>query len=679
MVALEDPSRPTLDEFSLKLRQDLHVEARTEVCVPVRMKIPKGRELAPRYIIEGTKALEEKGLLVASVAVRAEDLGEWQITVVNPTVNRVTVSHAVASLSGSRVWDPGRDMDQSNRPEEPTGAPAPEARARSTKDLIVDRVAVLEARKAQEKLAFRVEALTLEIAELRTAAVSAASPPSSPAPAKPKLSQTARDLGHSDGWRGERYDPGDEEDVTAFEKVKALLSSAPLLRHPRGDLPFIVEIDASEHGLGAVLSQDFPVEELDDLPDAQNQRRATARLPVYFASRKTRGGEPKYAPSHLEACAVLWALDYFKHYVLGRPTMVFTDHGPLTWIMHPTARENSQLARYALRLQEYQPWCEVQYKPGRVHSVPDAASRLPVDMANDTKSLDDIVVPPDLYLHAVRVLTKGAVAALHDTPGRADVAVESDWSTSVADLYDNSEFMVRVRAEQRSVEALAGLIDVLEGAAGAEDLPPTFRMECEAKRHDWVVDHGILRRVVRVPAVKNSAGNVLEKARVLTPLVLVKGSPLVAEVLSALHEHPLAAHIGRNKMIGLVKPRFYWKGYQKDIADFCKSCDGCQRFKALRRLKPSAVMPFFAPRPFVELSIDLIGPLPRAGRMVYCLTVICHFSSWLWIVPLPSKEPKAVAAGLYQRVLLDMCIPLSILSDRGGEFINGVIDHLFGQ
>ena len=62
---------------------------------------------------------------MASVAVRAEDLGEWQITVVNPTVNRVTVSHAVASLSGSRVWDPGRDMDQSNRPEEPTGAPAP--------------------------------------------------------------------------------------------------------------------------------------------------------------------------------------------------------------------------------------------------------------------------------------------------------------------------------------------------------------------------------------------------------------------------------------------------------------------------------------------------------------------------------------------------------------------------
>ena len=58
------------------------------------------------------------------------------------------------------------------------------------------------------------------------------------------------------------------------------------------------------------------------------------------------------------------------------------------------------------------------------------------------------------------------------------------------------------------------------------------------------------------------------------------------------------------------------------------------------------------------------------------LTVICHFGSWLWIIPIPSKKPEVVAAALYKKVLMPGCIPVELLSDQGGEFINEVMKHL---
>ena len=53
--------------------------------------------------------------------------------------------------------------------------------------------------------------------------------------------------------------------------------------------------------------------------------------------------------------------------------------------------------------------------------------------------------------------------------------------------------------------------------------------------------------------------------------------------------------------------------------------------------------------------------------MRYALTVICLFGSWLWVLPLPSKKSEAVAKALYSKVLLTVCIPLHLLSDRGGS------------
>ena len=145
--------------------------------------------------------------------------------------------------------------------------------------------------------------------------------------AKPMTDLLRKEAGPFKGWAE------DSAAQEAFLQVKKMLTSAPLLRHARSDLPFIIEVDASKDGFSAVLSQDFPKEDVEAELDVANVKRPTIRLPVHYASRKTRGGEPNYAPSHLEACAVLWGLDFFRHYHHGRPTTVLTDHGPLKWLV----------------------------------------------------------------------------------------------------------------------------------------------------------------------------------------------------------------------------------------------------------------------------------------------------------------------------------------------------------
>ena len=89
----------------------------------------------------------------------------------------------------------------------------------------------------------------------------------------------------------------------AFEQLKNLLANSPVLRHPEFDLPFILQTDASGYGLGAVLSQEFE--------DGEH--------PIAYASRLLLPRETRHATIEKEALGVCWAVQHFRHYVIGRP------------------------------------------------------------------------------------------------------------------------------------------------------------------------------------------------------------------------------------------------------------------------------------------------------------------------------------------------------------------------
>ena len=99
---------------------------------------------------------------------------------------------------------------------------------------------------------------------------------------------------------------------TAFEELKNRLSSAPILVYPSFDCPYTLETDASDRGIGAVLSQK---------QDEDGQLH-----PIAFASRSLTAVEWNYSISELETLAIVWAISHFHAYLYGQQVTVLTDH-----------------------------------------------------------------------------------------------------------------------------------------------------------------------------------------------------------------------------------------------------------------------------------------------------------------------------------------------------------------
>lgn len=147
----------------------------------------------------------------------------------------------------------------------------------------------------------------------------------------------------------------------AFEKVKALLCSAPVLAAPQLGVPFQLQVDASNVGAGAVLLQ----------ADGNGVLR-----PLSYFSRKFKPYQLHYSVIEKEALALIWALQHFDVYVgSGAPLVVYTDHNPLTFL-RSLQNPNQRLMRWALFLQPYH--LDIHHIRGSENVVADALSRAPL-------------------------------------------------------------------------------------------------------------------------------------------------------------------------------------------------------------------------------------------------------------------------------------------------------------
>ena len=99
----------------------------------------------------------------------------------------------------------------------------------------------------------------------------------------------------------------------AFEALRTLLIKAPVLAFPKEDLPYIVDTDASDYGIGGVLSQNI---------------EGTEHVIAYH-SKSLNPAQQKYCTTRRELLAVVSTLDHFKGYAWGPHFSVRTDHAAL--------------------------------------------------------------------------------------------------------------------------------------------------------------------------------------------------------------------------------------------------------------------------------------------------------------------------------------------------------------
>ncbi len=146
-----------------------------------------------------------------------------------------------------------------------------------------------------------------------------------------------------------------------FDQLKNALTSPPVLDYPRGSDKFILTTDASDIGLGAILS-------------------TTRGTVIEYASRTLNAAERNYTTTEKECLAIVWVIRKLRHNLIGARFTLETDHKPLEWLESSrTSRAHSQrLERWALELRAYD--FDVVHKPGKSNLNADALSRNPLSM-----------------------------------------------------------------------------------------------------------------------------------------------------------------------------------------------------------------------------------------------------------------------------------------------------------
>ena len=139
--------------------------------------------------------------------------------------------------------------------------------------------------------------------------------------------------------------------------LKQALSTPPILAFPRTDLPFILDTGASDHGIGAALSQ---------------IQEGIERVIAYY-SRVVSKTERNYCVTRRELLAVVDSVQNFHYYsTYGRSFFIRTDHSAATWLLS-FKNLDGQLARWIGKLDQYD--SKILHRKGISHSNADGLSR----------------------------------------------------------------------------------------------------------------------------------------------------------------------------------------------------------------------------------------------------------------------------------------------------------------
>ena len=307
------------------------------------------------------------------------------------------------------------------------------------------------------------------------------------------------------------------DQYAAFERLKDILSSPPILGYADFSLPFELHIDASRTALGCGLYQ---------------EKDGVKRV-IAYASRALGKAERNYPAHKLEFLALKWAVtDKFKDYLYDSKFTVFTDNNPLTYVLS-TAKLDATGHCWLAALAAFD--FSIKYKPGVCNVDADILSRLPHSL--ETPSEEEL---SSEAVHTICGTVSCPVVETHCLSAAAvDVLMESEGQ-------DIASFTVRDwRRAQNEDEVIGPWMSLVRNnkRPRRQDFPCTPSHSAMYKNFDsFRIQHGALYRETQVDG------------EVQTQLVLP--SSFVQRALKGLHSD--IGHPGRDRTTALVRERFWW-------------------------------------------------------------------------------------------------------------------------
>lgn len=441
----------------------------------------------------------------------------------------------------------------------------------------------------------------------------------------------------------------------AFEELKRLLTTAPVLAHFRYGLPTRLETDASDGVVAGVLHQ---------LQDGEWR-------PVGYYSETMIPAEMNYPIHDMELLAIVRSLEFWRAELIGLQTTPFeiiTDHKAL--IFFSTKRLlNRRQANWAGFLAQFH--FNISYRPGSENVVADAMTR----EADDIRSQKD---RREEY-RTIRIFKhEGGPSDVPDVEdGRPSHTKPVDvFSLDICDELDTTLICELFDLEP---DALVDLL-ALEGVAGTYDegavAPPA---------HEWTgpeLVNTLMRtnrehpslEAYREKARRGLADFGLQDGQYVTyqgRLIVPEYDDLRTKVIRDIHGTQITAHPGKHKTKELVQDRYWWPNLSGDVARYVSNC-WCRSAKFPRDKTPGLLHPLPIPqRPWQHLVVDFkVMPKDKSG-CDNLLVMIDRLSKTSWCVPCTRTATAVDAARMYYEGPFRVFgLPESIVSDQGGPFIS---------
>lgn len=451
----------------------------------------------------------------------------------------------------------------------------------------------------------------------------------------------------------------------AFDTLKQKLCSAPILAYPKPGLKYILDCDASDVGIGGVLSQ------------VQNGKERV----IAYASKRLTPQQEKYSVTRRELLAVIVFMDYFRHYLLGQRFLLRTDHGSLRWIFD-FKDPKGQVARWLEVISQYD--FDIEHRPGTKHLNADALSRkdfyqtrcehtredsecprcleIEKDWEHFSEEIDDIVDLGIPVNNCNEIIDLRSIVqkdrTIHNSQDMNSAEKVLDPEKTYLPCYTNAN----IESMQREDEDLIHLhtwVDNRELPSREEvaSCSPTVRkywLEAE----NLIRQNGVLYRKLWLTANKKSY-----RLQMLVPRILRQ------EIIRNNHDNITAGHFGRNKTALKIREKFYWYKLDEDVKIYIHCCDRCNRFKRQKKKPRARQRKYQVGYPMDRVGIDIYGPLPQTERgHKYILVVGDYFTRYMEAYCLPDQQAETVAHTLVTEFIARYGTPLEIHSDQGRNF-----------
>ncbi|KAM9991285.1 hypothetical protein ACTFIZ_004690 [Dictyostelium cf. discoideum] len=406
--------------------------------------------------------------------------------------------------------------------------------------------------------------------------------------------------------------------------IDKLKNDKIVLVYPNYNELFIIETDASDLGIGAVIKQKHGI--------------------ISFYSRSIRGSEVNYSTSEKECLAVVESLEHF-HCIIGTSEVtVVTDNIAISTLKSERSKiKNKKLVKWQLKLAEHN--VNLVYRSGKENIIADCLSRAPLVMSINLNN---------------------------DLTNSTNINNNNNKNNSSSNNSNNSQLInyevdinnERLKKEQNNDQKLKPLIQFFKNELDkSSEIGRLTKLSPFYSYHDE-----LLYRVIIDP------NTFFKKDRILKTCIVIPQS-MIDEIIKIFHNSGLSGgHLGFKRTVDNISKRYYWENMYSDIKCFIDHCDPCQITKTSRydKIKPP-LKPIIAEKPFEIIAMDYVGPIgieptSKGNRYILVFTDLC--TRWVEATATPDCKAETTAIAFYNLIITRHGSPRKLLSDLGTSFIN---------